>query len=119
MIRYLAGCLDEEGTAGETFDIGGPGILTYREMMERFAAIDGRRIWIVPVPFLTPTLSSYWVALITPVKPSVSMPLIEGLSNEVICRESRIRDLISFPLTPFDEAVRIALREEAGKRHAP
>lgn len=112
VIRYLVGCLHEERTAGTTFDIGGPDILTYREMMQRFAAIMGRRLFILPVPVLTPKLSSYWVGLITPVKPSIAMPLIEGLANEVICRENGIRELLPIPLTPYDEAVRIALAEE-------
>jgi len=115
VIRYLTGCLHEERTTGETFDIGGPEILTYREMMERFAAIEGRWLLIIPVPVLTPQLSSYWVGLITPVKPSIAMPLIEGLANEVVCRENRIRELLPFPLTPYNEAVRIALAEEGGE----
>jgi uncharacterized protein YbjT (DUF2867 family) len=112
VIGYLVGCVADERTAGETFDIGGPDILTYREMMERFARIEGKRLWIIPVPVLTPRLSSYWVALITPVKPSISMPLIEGLANEVICRENRIRDLIPLRLTSFEEAVKKALDED-------
>jgi uncharacterized protein YbjT (DUF2867 family) len=113
VIKYLVGCLTEERTAGGTFDIGGPDILTYREMMLRFAALQGRKLLIIPVPVLTPRLSSYWVALITPVKPAISMPLIEGLANEVVCRENRIRELIPFRLTPFDEAVTKALAEDA------
>jgi uncharacterized protein YbjT (DUF2867 family) len=112
VVRYLVGCLQEERSAGGTFDIGGPDILSYREMMERFAAIAGRRLFIVPVPVLTPKLSSYWVGLITPIKPSIAMPLIEGLANEVVCRENRIRELLPFRLTPYDESVRIALKEE-------
>jgi len=112
VIRYLIGCLHDERTAGETFDIGGPQILTYREMMERFAVIEKRRLLILPIPVLTPKLSSYWVWLITPVKPSISMPLIEGLANEVVCKDNRIRELIPFRLTPYDEAVRIALEED-------
>lgn len=112
VIRYLIGCLHDERTVGETFDIGGPEILTYREMMERFAAIKRKRLLIIPVPVLTPKLSSYWVWLMTPVKPSISMPLIEGLANEVVCRENRIRELITFKLTSYDDAVRIALVEE-------
>lgn len=111
VIRYLAGCLEDERTSGETFDIGGPEIVSYREMMIRFAALLGRKLLIVPVPVFTPRLSSYWVALITPVKPALSMSLIEGLANEVICRENRIRELLPIPLTPFDEAVRRALAE--------
>ncbi len=112
VIRYLVGCLVEERTAGGVFDIGGPEILSYRDMMERFARLRGRRLWIVPVPLLTPKLSSYWVGLVTPVKPSISMPLIEGLRNEVVCRDNRLRDLLPFPLTPFDEALRRALDDE-------
>lgn len=112
VIRYLAGCLREERTAGGVFDIGGPEILSYRDMMERFALLRGKRLLIVPVPLLTPKLSSYWVGLVTPVKPSISMPLIEGLRNEVVCRDTRLRDLLPFPLTPFDEALRRALDEE-------
>jgi len=111
VIRYLTGCLNDERTAGETFDIGGPDILTYRQMMERFAAIEKKTLYILPVPVLTPRLSSYWVGLFSPVKPSISMPLIEGLANEVICQDQRIRELIPFPLTPYIEAVRLALAE--------
>lgn len=114
VIRYLTGCLHEERTAGGTFDIGGPDILTYRKMMKRFAAITGHSLLIISVPVLTPQLSSYWVGLITPVKPSIAMPLIEGLANEVVCRDNRIRELLPFPLTPYDDAVRIALAEEVG-----
>jgi uncharacterized protein YbjT (DUF2867 family) len=112
VISYLAGCLDSDETTGETFDIGGPDILTYREMMERFAGIVGKRTFIITLPLLTPTLSSYWVALVTPVKPSVSMPLIQGLANEVICHDARIREVIPIPLISYDEAVKTALAEE-------
>jgi uncharacterized protein YbjT (DUF2867 family) len=114
VIRYLVGCLEEERTAAQTFDIGGPEILSYREMMERFGRICNKSPLIMPVPLLTPKLSSYWVGLITPVKPSISMPLIEGVKNEVICRENRIREVIPFELTPYDEAIRIALAEARG-----
>lgn len=113
VIDYLAGCLSDDRTAGRTFDIGGPEIITYREMMERFARLEGKHLLIIPVPVLTPKLSSYWVALFSPVPPSVSMPLIEGLSNEVICRENSIRELIPLQLTPYDMAVQQALAEEA------
>jgi uncharacterized protein YbjT (DUF2867 family) len=111
VIGYLAACLTDERTSGRTFDIGGPEVRTYREMMERLARIEGRKLYIIPVPVLTPKLSSYWVGFITPVSPSVSMPLIEGLKNEVICREDAIRDLIPLRLTPYDEAVKKALTE--------
>lgn len=112
VISYLTGCLTDERTAGRTFDIGGPEILTYRDMMERFARLECKSLFIIPVPVLTPKLSSYWVALFSPVPPSVSMPLIEGLGNEVICRDNSIRDLIPLRLTTYEEAVRQALIED-------
>jgi len=112
VIAYLAGCLVDERTFGRTFDIGGPEVMHYKEMMERFGRIEGRDLLILPVPVLTPRLSSYWVGLITPVPPSVSMPLIEGLKNEVVCRENAIREIIPIRLTPYDEAIRKALAEE-------
>lgn len=115
VVRYLVGCIRDEDTAGQVFDIGGPEILSYREMMERFARISGHVNFIVPVPFLTPRLSSYWVGLFTPVKPSISMPLIEGLKNEVICRDHKIRELIPMDLTTYDEAVRLALAETSSE----
>ena len=110
VIDYLAGCLIDERTSGRTFDIGGPEVLTYREMMERLARIQGNKLYILPVPVLTPKLSSYWVGFITPVPASVSMPLIEGLKNEVVCRDNAIRDIIPLQLKPYDEAVRNALK---------
>jgi uncharacterized protein YbjT (DUF2867 family) len=113
VIRYLVGCLLDERAAGETFDIGGPEILSYKEMMERFARIAGETNLYLPVPVLTPKLSSYWVGLVTPVKASIAMPLIEGLKNETICRENRIRELIPFDLTPFDAAVCLAQENES------
>ncbi|WP_129128142.1 NmrA family NAD(P)-binding protein [Geomonas oryzae] len=117
VIAYLVGCLKDERTAGQTYDIGGPELLSYREMMERFAEIEKKFIKIFPVPFLTPRLSSYWVWLITPVKPSISMPLIEGLGNEVICHDDAIRKILPIPLTGYDEAVRTALEEEAASEN--
>ncbi len=114
VISYLVECLGDERTAGRTFDIGGPDIISYKDMMLRFAALQGKHLFIIPVPLLTPRLSSYWVALFSPVPPSVSMPLIEGLANEVVCREDSIRTLIPISLTPYDEAIQQALKEDAG-----
>lgn len=112
VIGYLAGCLEEPRTEGQTFDIGGPDIISYKEMLERFARLEGKRLRIIPVPVLTPRLSSYWVGLVTPVKAAIAIALIEGLKNEVICRDNRIRELLPIPLTSFDDALRTALAEQ-------
>lgn len=110
VLDYLAGCLIDERTCGHTFDIGGPEVLTYREMIQRLASIQGKKLYILPVPLLTTKMSSYGVGFIAPIPVSVSMLLIEGLKNEVICQDNAIRDIIPLHLKPYDEAVRCALK---------
>jgi len=113
VIAYLAGCLENPDTAGGRFDIGGPEIMTYRMMMDGYAEARGlAKRFIVTVPLLTPALSAYWVDLVTPVPSGVAHPLIEGMVNEVICRDSRIDELVKIKKTPFKKAVLAAIKEE-------
>lgn len=113
VLAYLTGCLLNPETAGRTFDIGGPEVLTYREMMQAYAEARGLPARLIfEVPFLTPLLSAYWVDLVTPVPSGVAHPLIEGLKNEVVCRETSIDQYIPIIKTPFREAVKIAFSEE-------
>jgi len=107
--RYLAGTCGNGATFGRSFDVGGPEVMTYRQMIERIARLLGRKPVIVEVAVLTPYLSSLWLNLVTPVNASVARPLVEGLRNPTIAREERIRKLIPIELTPFDEAARQAL----------
>jgi uncharacterized protein YbjT (DUF2867 family) len=113
VIAYLLGCLLKPETAGRTFDIGGPEIFTYREMIERYAEARGlpRRL-IITVPVLTPLLSAYWVDLVTPVPSGIAHPLIEGLRNDVICLDNAIEGIIPIEKTPFKKAVLEAVSEE-------
>ncbi len=108
--RYLAGVCGNQGAFGESFDAGGPELMTYRQMMERIAILRGRRPRILEVPILTPRLSSLWLHLVTPVDASVARPLIEGLKNPTIAREERLRTLVPFELTSFDDAARLAFK---------
>ena len=110
-VSYLAAVCGREECLGQTYDIGGPDVMTYREMIERIAAVRGRRPLIVEVPVLTPRLSSYWLHLVTPVGANVARPLIEGLRNPTIVKDDRIRELIPIDLTPFDTAVRNTLSQ--------
>jgi uncharacterized protein YbjT (DUF2867 family) len=113
VLAYLEGCLLAPGTAGQTFDIGGPEVFTYEEMMQEYARARGlARRYIIKVPVLTPLLSSYWVDLVTPVASGVAHPLIEGMVNDVVCRESRIDEYVPITKTSFEEAVRMAFSEE-------
>jgi uncharacterized protein YbjT (DUF2867 family) len=110
VVRYLAGLCGLEKAFGTSFDAGGPEVMTYREMIERIARLRGRHPLIVEVPVLSPRLSSYWLHLVTPVNAQMARPLIEGLRNPTVARDNRIRELMPFPLTSFEEAVRAALR---------
>ncbi|WP_435365393.1 NAD(P)H-binding protein [Haloarchaeobius sp. DYHT-AS-18] len=116
VVAFLVGVLESEETAGRTFEIGGPDILTYQEMLERTARVMGRRLRVVPVPVLSPELSAYWVNFVTDVPKSVARPLITGLRNPVVCSENRIHEFVDVDLTPFDAAVEQALTEDAASR---
>jgi uncharacterized protein YbjT (DUF2867 family) len=109
-VRYLAGLCGQEKAFGASFDAGGPEVMTYREMIERIAHLRGRHPLIVEVPVLSPRLSSYWLHLVTPVNAQMARPLVEGLRNPTVARDDRIRELVPFPLTSFEEAARAALR---------
>jgi len=113
VIHYLVGCLINPETAGQTFDIGGPEVFTYKEMMQQYAEARGlaKRI-IIDLPLLTPVLSAYWVDLVTPVPSGIAHPLIEGMKNEVICKDSRIDQYVPIQKTPFKESVKSAFLEE-------
>ena len=114
VIGYLAGVLAEPATIGEVFDIGGPDVMCYRDIMRIMAEELGlRRRWIIPVPILTPRLSSYWIHLVTPLSSDIAKPLAEGLKNPVVCREDRISRLIPQKLRSVREAIRAASRKMA------
>jgi uncharacterized protein YbjT (DUF2867 family) len=111
VVAYLAGVCGLEATLGSGYDVGGPEVMTYREMMERIAALRGKRPFIFEVPVLTPYLSSLWLHIVTPVKAGVARPLIEGLRTETVARDDRIRELVPVDLTSFEAAARSAFRE--------
>ncbi|WP_231186841.1 NAD(P)H-binding protein [Haladaptatus sp. DYF46] len=106
VVAYLVGVLDVPETAGKTFEIGGPDVLTYGEMVLRTGELLGTRSTMVPVPVLTPKLSAYWVDLVTDVPKDVAHPLILGLKTRTVVEDDRIRSLVPVELTPFDDAVR-------------
>ena len=117
VIGYLAGALAVPETIGGIFDIGGPEVLCYRDIMRILAEELGlRKRWIIPLPVLTPRLSSYWIHLITPLSHAIAKPLAEGLKNPVICREDRITKLIPQQLLSVREAMQAALNQMAESR---
>jgi uncharacterized protein YbjT (DUF2867 family) len=112
VVEYLVRSIDVKETEGRDFDIGGTEVLTYLQMMKRYAKILKKRIKIIIIPFLTPQLSSYWVDLITPVKASLARPLIDSLKHEATVRDEAIKKLIPLRLKTFEEAIKTAEDEE-------
>ncbi|THB65347.1 MAG: SDR family oxidoreductase [Desulfovibrio sp.] len=131
VLGYLKGCLDNEQTIGESFDIGGPDVVSYGHLFHIYSKAAGlRKRSIVPVPFLTPWLSSHWISLITPLPAALAKPLILGLKNSVVCHDHRIRELIPLNLMDCRTAMDRALNKvaqhsvdtcwsDAGTMHAP
>jgi len=112
--RYLVGVLEPEEAKGCIFEIGGPDVLTYAEMMRRVAHLHHHRpLPMLPVPLLTPRLSSYWLSLVTDVDTATARNLVDSMSNEVVVTDDSITEIV--PQTPmsYDDAVREAFQQRA------
>jgi uncharacterized protein YbjT (DUF2867 family) len=108
VLDYLAGALDHPEVAG-IVEIGGPDVLSYGDMMRTYARLRGLRRLMIPVPVLTPRLSSYWVNLVSPVPAGIARPLIEGLRNEVVVREPGPAAAFGLAPLPFADALQRAI----------
>jgi uncharacterized protein YbjT (DUF2867 family) len=114
VLRYLVGSASMPPGVNRAFDIAGPDVLTYQEMMQRYARVAGlRRRVILPVGLLTPRLSSHWVGLVTPVPNSIARPLVESLVHEVVAKDHDVVRYVPDPpdgLIGFERAVQLALK---------
>ena len=118
VVRYLVGVLDEPRSKGRVFEIGGPEVLQYVTMLRRVAKIKGRPLIIVPVPLLSPGLSSRWLALVTNVDTQTGRSLIDSMANEVVVSDDSIRSIVRLEPMGYDEAVRTALHERTQRKRA-
>ena len=116
VVRYLVGVLDEPRSKGRVFEIGGPEEMQYVTMLRRVAKIRNRPLLIVPVPLLSPGLSSRWLALVTDVDTQTGRSLIDSMANEVVVSDDSIRSIVGFEPMGYDEAVRTALHEHDQQR---
>jgi len=114
VLAYLVGCLETPETTGRILDIGGADVLTYAELMRVMAEERGlpKRL-IIPLPVLTPRLSSLWIHLVTPLSQEIARPLAEGLKNRVVVRDDSILKLVPQQLLTARESVRVALGKVA------
>ena len=117
VVGYLAGALDTPETADDTFEVGGPEVLTYAKILRRTRRQLGHRLWIIRVPVLSPELSAKWLRLVTDVNPYLARSLVEGLRNTVIVEDNRIREFVPIEQTPFEVAVARAIDDP--NRSAP
>ena len=112
-MRYLVGVLDEPRAIGPVFEVGGPEVLHYVTMMRRVAPSSTGALLIVPVPLLSPALSSRWLSLVTNVDAQTGRSLIDSMANEVVVKDDGIRTIVPFEPMGYDEAVRLALSEHS------
>ncbi len=112
VVTYLIKSIDVPETTGKEFDIGGPEVLSYFDMMKRYAKILDKSLKIFIIPVLTPRLSSYWIDLITPIKASLARPLIDSLKHEAVVYDNKIEKLVPIQLKGFEDSIRSAIKEE-------
>ncbi len=118
VVTYLVGVLGRPEASGRVFEVGGPDVVEYSTMLRRVAAIENRPLIVLPVPLLTPWLSSLWLTLVTDIDTGTGRALVDSMINEVIVRDQSIRDLIPIQPMSYDDAVRAALRERREAQQA-
>ncbi|MGY1709625.1 NAD(P)H-binding protein [Geodermatophilus sp. SYSU D00758] len=116
MVRYLVGVLETPGTEGRVFEVGGAEVLEYLEMLTRVAEIQGRHMFVLPVPLLSPQLSSRWLSLVTDVDVKTGRSLVDSMTNEVVVQDDAIRSVVPFEPMDYDAMVLAALAERARER---
>jgi uncharacterized protein YbjT (DUF2867 family) len=115
VVEYLVRSVESNETKGNSFDIGGPEVLTYMDMMKRYAKLLKKSIRVIIIPYLTPRLSSYWVDLITPVKASLARPLIDSLKHEATVKDNSITNIIPLELKNFETSIITAMSDQKKK----
>lgn len=108
VINYLHLCLRDEQTYFKTFEIGGPDVLSYKQMLLDFAEVRGFKRYIIAMPVVFPGLSAYWLYLTTSANFTIARQLVESMKNDVVCKEQSIQDIIPQELIPYKEAIRMA-----------
>lgn len=111
VIEFLSGVLLNESTFNKSYDIGGPDILTYKQMLLRLAKVRGLKRWIGIVPVMTPKLSSYWLYFITSTSYSLAQNLVDSMKIEVICKENNLKESLGITPISYEDAIREAFEK--------
>ncbi|UPQ78007.1 SDR family oxidoreductase [Flavobacterium azooxidireducens] len=108
IIKYLMGVLLKEECYNDSFDIGGPNVLTYKQMMQLYTKTRGFKNWIFTVPIMTPKLSSYWLYFVTSTSYKLAMNLVDSMKMEVICNDNRLQKMLGIKPISYTEAIKLA-----------
>jgi uncharacterized protein YbjT (DUF2867 family) len=108
VLEYLTGVLWRKDTFNQTYDIGGPDILSYKQMMLKFAQVRHLKRWIITIPIMTPRLSSYWLYFVTSTNYILAVNLVKSMKVEVICSDDRLQQLLKINLTSYQDTLKHA-----------
>ncbi|MGD1945727.1 MAG: SDR family oxidoreductase [Croceivirga sp.] len=111
VIKFLTGVLGNTETYNQSFDIGGPDVLTYKEMLHQYAEVRGFKNWIFTVPIMTPKLSSYWLYFVTSTSYKLATNLVDSMKMEVVARNNRLQDLLGISTHSYKEAIAMAFKK--------
>ncbi len=113
VVQFLIGVLGNEETYNDSFDIAGPDILTYKEMLHQYAEVRGFKNWIITVPVMTPKLSSYWLYFVTSTSYKLALNLVDSMKIEVIAKDNRLEQLLGIKTYSYKEAIDMAFKKIA------
>ena len=102
--------LGEERAYNTSFDIGGPDVLTYKEMLHQYAQVRGFKNWIFTVPVMTPKLSSYWLYFVTSTSYKLAVNLVDSMKMEVVARDDKLQQLLGLTTHTYKEAIEMAFK---------
>ncbi len=108
IIDFLTGVIGNQETYNDSFDIGGPDVLTYKEMLQQYAKVRGFKNWILTVPIMTPKLSSYWLYFVTSTSYKLAINLVDSMKMEVVAKDSRLQDMLGIKPHTYAEAIDMA-----------
>jgi uncharacterized protein YbjT (DUF2867 family) len=111
VIQFLTGVLGRTDTYNQSFDIGGPDILTYKDMLKRYAKVRGFRNWILTVPVMTPKLSSYWLYFVTSTSYKLAINLVDSMKMEVVAQDNKLQELLGIKTHTYEEAIDMAFEK--------
>lgn len=113
VIQFLTGVLGREDTYNDSYDIAGPDILTYKEMLQEYAEVRGFKNWIYTVPVMTPKLSSYWLYFVTSTTYKLALNLVDSMKIEVVAKDQRLQELLAIQPYTYKEAIEMAFKKIA------